>query len=1090
MSNSIAPAVFGLALLCAGQLSTLTGTLTGKVTMEGFLEWNLQPWVHRSLVRGLAIPPAAFCVWHYGSEGLYQLLVFSQVVIALQLPFTAVPLIKASASEARMGAHRISLLVESVAWLSVSLVILANIWLAFDLLLEEVDEFTGFAAHLENLLGTDSFGSYRGESLNTSMFAFTLVGIGLCVGFLVWLIVTPLRVDRLAMERKWVEEYERFERIERNEDILQGISERLRVRTGFEYQVRPNNIAESNKVEIERASNDLPAWRVPAIGTSSSHLEDNSAKVFEILKLPDGPQVHASIPALDVINAGEFCESMDNRSPEVLTVEDGFMYPETSEGSGEESPFELLEPTLELQVSSETAILDDLAILKDSDASLKVLDFTESVDCSLLRVGEGKGLTQAKDFIPPTELETPVSGGELARLPSTSASSASGELSSLQVNSLPAPLVAAKIEQEPSPASAEVSSDAPNTADDVESIALKNAEAEADADLLEKEEDEADGWENLEHEDVVVETLSTGCLGGSLGNLAYEGPGSARSVGGRSDTSEGNGGGSGSGSLSRLSGLGRSARRQFAAILDDFWGRLFDLHGQPINWKRGPGSGRRTGCAVVAGVRVPQLVDRGALQGRSGSESVDREGNGYLVRQPKWGVTKTTSRIDQVGQMDAYLRAHSHASASTSSTFAGYSPDYSSRSGTFFEYPVERQYSSLRFPSYCEEFEKQPATIHGYQSPSFLGRSATVSPAYKSSRAMHLDRQGLTSSGSHSGQSLAQQPLGIGVERELQGSQFYGRSLQGDWQNSLEDTIQSLRSSHHAMNSLAGRSPLYQKGNVDGDMHMSDSGCRAWDALLERATLDPLVYRATGELHIPSSLGHSPIGRVGGTSGERAPLPFDQISPSQSRRDGFSIQTAQPENSLWSRHPFEQLLGGAAEGSPARVRAGNQGSGRNGSVCRPAKAVETEGITSTASSFIDGADFEGDMLENLRICVDKLLRLDGSDWLFRVDNGSDEDLIAAVATAEKMFLEADSFDRLSRMEQVHGRPVASLLKGSSEPRRVCYCGEACVWGRDLLISFGVWCVHRVLELSLMESRPELWGKYTYVLNRLQVLLQA
>jgi ethylene-insensitive protein 2 len=87
-----------------------------------------------------------------------------------------------------------------------------------------------------------------------------------------------------------------------------------------------------------------------------------------------------------------------------------------------------------------------------------------------------------------------------------------------------------------------------------------------------------------------------------------------------------------------------------------------------------------------------------------------------------------------------------------------------------------------------------------------------------------------------------------------------------------------------------------------------------------------------------------------------------------------------------------------------------------------------------------------------------------------------------------MHLEADPPDRLSRSErwQVHGRPVASLLKSSNELRRVCYCSEACVWGRGLLISFGVWCVHRVLELSLMESRPELWGKYTYVLNRLQV----
>lgn len=51
------------------------------------------------------------------------------------------------------------------------------------------------------------------------------------------------------------------------------------------------------------------------------------------------------------------------------------------------------------------------------------------------------------------------------------------------------------------------------------------------------------------------------------------------------------------------------------------------------------------------------------------------------------------------------------------------------------------------------------------------------------------------------------------------------------------------------------------------------------------------------------------------------------------------------------------------------------------------------------------------------------------------------------------------------------------------------CGEGCVWRADLITSFGVWCIHRVLELSLMESRPELWGKYTYVLNRLQGIIE-
>ncbi|CBI32746.3 unnamed protein product, partial [Vitis vinifera] len=61
---------------------------------------------------------------------------------------------------------------------------------------------------------------------------------------------------------------------------------------------------------------------------------------------------------------------------------------------------------------------------------------------------------------------------------------------------------------------------------------------------------------------------------------------------------------------------------------------------------------------------------------------------------------------------------------------------------------------------------------------------------------------------------------------------------------------------------------------------------------------------------------------------------------------------------------------------------------------------------------------------------------------------------------------------------------SALLLVSSVP----HCGEGCVWRVDLVISFGVWCIHRILDLSFMESRPELWGKYTYVLNRLQGII--
>lgn len=281
------------------------------------------------------------------------------------------------------------------------------------------------------------------------------------------------------------------------------------------------------------------------------------------------------------------------------------------------------------------------------------------------------------------------------------------------------------------------------------------------------------------------------------------------------------------------------------------------------------------------------------------------------------------------------------------------------------------------------------------------------------------------------------------------------------------------------------------KVNADRELN----GPRSWDSRM--ATVDPLVHRATGEIYQPSS-GHSPIGRIGSMSSVRAPLSFDELSPSVTHRDGFSIQTAQSENSLWSRQPFEQSFSGmtdpSANGGSSRSRGGSGGLGtnRNGTVGgRPGKTSGgAESLSNASTAFSSGLDADLDMMETLRACICKLLCLEGSEWLFRFDNGSDEDLVAAVAAVEKMHMDADSPDRVSRNErwQAHGRPVSSFLKGSNDARRVCYCGEACVWGKGLLISFGVWCVHRVLELSLMESRPELWGKYTYVLNRLQGVL--
>lgn len=98
-----ASTLFGVALLASGQSSTLTATLAGQVVMEGFLGLRLQPWVRRVITRGLAIVPAVIVAALYGESGTAKLLVFSQVVLSLQLPFAVIPLIQFTSDRARMG---------------------------------------------------------------------------------------------------------------------------------------------------------------------------------------------------------------------------------------------------------------------------------------------------------------------------------------------------------------------------------------------------------------------------------------------------------------------------------------------------------------------------------------------------------------------------------------------------------------------------------------------------------------------------------------------------------------------------------------------------------------------------------------------------------------------------------------------------------------------------------------------------------------------------------------------------------------------------------------------------------------------------
>src|SRR6186713_3552637 len=103
LGSGMAPMLFAIALLCCGMNSTVTATLAGQIVMEGFIDIRLPPWARRLLTRAIAIVPAAIVTIWYGEKGTGQLLILSQVILSLQLPFAIVPLVMFTADRRKMG---------------------------------------------------------------------------------------------------------------------------------------------------------------------------------------------------------------------------------------------------------------------------------------------------------------------------------------------------------------------------------------------------------------------------------------------------------------------------------------------------------------------------------------------------------------------------------------------------------------------------------------------------------------------------------------------------------------------------------------------------------------------------------------------------------------------------------------------------------------------------------------------------------------------------------------------------------------------------------------------------------------------------
>src|SRR5947209_20059144 len=132
LGSAIAPSLFAIALLCCGLNSTVTATLSGQVVMEGFLDIRLPGWARRLITRSIAIVPAALVTIWYGEKGSAQLLIFSQVVLSLQLPFAIVPLVMFTADRRKMGELTAPRWVTALAVLTAAVIIALNVKLIAD----------------------------------------------------------------------------------------------------------------------------------------------------------------------------------------------------------------------------------------------------------------------------------------------------------------------------------------------------------------------------------------------------------------------------------------------------------------------------------------------------------------------------------------------------------------------------------------------------------------------------------------------------------------------------------------------------------------------------------------------------------------------------------------------------------------------------------------------------------------------------------------------------------------------------------------------------------------------------------------------
>lgn len=152
LGSGLAPILFAIALIAAGQSSTITGTLAGQIVMEGYLHLRIAPWLRRIITRLLAVIPAVLTISILGESATGDMLILSQVILSMQLGFAIVPLLHFVSDRRRLGKFAIPFWMKFLGWLSAAVIVVLNIKLVYETVGEWREAAAGRTAWIDFLL--------------------------------------------------------------------------------------------------------------------------------------------------------------------------------------------------------------------------------------------------------------------------------------------------------------------------------------------------------------------------------------------------------------------------------------------------------------------------------------------------------------------------------------------------------------------------------------------------------------------------------------------------------------------------------------------------------------------------------------------------------------------------------------------------------------------------------------------------------------------------------------------------------------------------------------------------------------------------